>query len=145
MARVLAGWRSLLGEPGAVVGRGPRALGGCPEIAEHPAIAAYRRALARPSRTAAAADLSRASHHNPYAGEPYILRALCLDSGAEAARSANRGAQLLDAWGVAWDKRLSLHAWQALAKRARARTRRTAHDYAAVRAALASYPGPVKH
>ena len=110
--------------------------------ADEAAIEAYRRALTLP-RTKAVRLLQRGIEQNPWAGEPRILRALCLrecGESSEAGLTARAGADLLSMWGAAWDKRLSANAWKALAARIQsgaARRRSAAADYRFICAALA--------
>jgi hypothetical protein len=86
--------------------------------ADEAAIAAYRRALKAPARRARPL-LDRAIALNPWAAEPRILRALCALEMKEhcAGPLARDGADLLAAWAVAWDKRLSTRGWKVLADR----------------------------
>jgi hypothetical protein len=89
------------------------------------AIAAYRNAL-RSSERLAVAWLDRTIELNPWAGEPRLLRALRTGAGDPSNAEADiaAGMKLLSAWGVAWDKRLSLDAWKSLAARAARDSRR---------------------
>lgn len=129
MSSVLAAWRNLIGWDRVFPRRAMTPL------AERRAIAAYRRALGHSSRTAALPDLDRAIHYNPFAGEPHLFRALCVESVSEATVSARSGMGLLQAWAVPWDKRLPLQAWEALAMRALAH--RGTSDYQSLLDALA--------
>ncbi|MGZ8198238.1 MAG: DUF6817 domain-containing protein [Burkholderiales bacterium] len=105
------------------------------------AVEAYRLALTSPARRAAR-ELDRAIELNPWAGEPKMLRALLsLPNGrGRALTEASAGAHLISAWSLAWDKRLSVNAWKALAQRiqtaALGRTR-TQPDFASVCEVLA--------
>jgi hypothetical protein len=57
---------------------------------------------------------------NPYVGEPYILRAVRrLENGDfdGSIGDAAKGAEILQSWAVAWDKRMSWEWWLALASR----------------------------
>jgi hypothetical protein len=134
MDRVLSGWRTIVAWRGHLPTRVSATL------SEKLAISAYRRALGCRSRHGTVAHLERAIFHCPIAAEPHLLRALCLDSDAEAARGARKGASLLLMWGTPWDKRLPQRAWQSIARRAG--TSRDARDYGAVIAALAGAPKP---
>ena len=60
--------------------------------------------------------------HNPLAGEPRILRALChatLGETGKALEDAALGATLLSDWGTPWVKQMSLASWLMLAERVR--------------------------
>jgi len=99
----------------------PRSLSERPCLtprADLAAIEAYRLALDGPGRRVALL-LDRAAALNPWAAEPRILRALCaLETGDDGyVRQARRGASLLRAWAVPWDKRLTVAAWTGLARR----------------------------
>jgi hypothetical protein len=116
MSRVSAWWR-FLHERDL-----PRGLGARPSLSlrqDEAAIAAYRNALSSSERRAVA-WLDRAIELNPWAGEPRVLRALHagLDHRSNAELDIAAGVKLLSAWGVAWDKRLSLEAWKTLASQA---------------------------
>lgn len=115
MSRVLGWWQIL--DDDAIPGRMTVRPSLAPAVDER-AIEAYRLALAAPAGLASAL-LDDAMEHNPWAGEPRILRALCAleNRDKDAAVHAQAGAKLLSSWAVAWDKRLSLKAWQALADR----------------------------
>lgn len=107
------------------------------ERADEGAIEAYRLALKAPVRKAIPL-LERAIDQNPWAAEPRILRALCaLDAGdAGAVAQATRGAELISAWAVAWDKRLSVQAWKALADRIRSPRSSSQRDFRSFSAML---------
>jgi hypothetical protein len=114
MSRVLHWWDFL---DDRSVPRGFRGRPALTRRADENAIEAYRTALTLPA-TRAAGFVDHAIEQNPWAGEPRILRALCrlgtgksIDAGCDAVA----GADLLSAWAVSWDKRLSANAWKALA------------------------------
>jgi hypothetical protein len=113
--------------------------------ADDSAIEAYRLALKLPARRAMPL-LDQAIEHNPWAAEPRILRALCArqTKAAYALTEASRGADLLSAWAVAWDKRLTVQGWKALAERIEnTRTRRVQLDFESVCATLSGHaPAP---
>jgi hypothetical protein len=127
-------WRQLTGRPSlGANGGGPPHLSTRREVA---AIAAYRRALTLPP-VRARAYLDRAVRHNRWAGEPRLLRALCAAAQGEGSRRRDGAiaATLLRCWGVAWDKRLPLPSWLAIARRVRTQEC-TPRDYDALRAIL---------
>jgi hypothetical protein len=101
------------------------------------AIDAYRRALRAPA-VRARSWLDLAIEQNPWVGEPRILRALCISKGysADAVAEARHGGELMSAWAVAWDKRLSSKAWHALASRIASRSHTARLDFESVREML---------
>lgn len=123
MSRVLRWWRFLDD------GRVPVQLGARARLTvreDELAIEAYRLALSRSAREALPL-LELARRSNPWAAEPCIALALCrLELDVDGATDdAARGAELLRAWAVAWDKRLTLDGWKALAERAHRPRRRS--------------------
>lgn len=101
-----------------------------PKEAEERSIEAYRDAVTARSRRAVSL-LDEAIEQNPWTAEPRILRAYCArDSISTELATA---ARLLNAWGVAWDKRLSLNAWKALCEpnlhQSRRRSREMSFDF----------------
>jgi hypothetical protein len=138
MSQILR-WRRLTGRPDL------RASGGAaPHLStrgDAAAIGAYRRALTLPP-VRARAYLDRAVGHNRWAGEPRLLRALCAAAQGESPprRDGTIAATLLTCWGVAWDKRLPLPSWLAIARRIRAQEC-TPSDYDALRAILSRRSG----
>ena len=105
--------------------------------ADERAIDAYRRALRAPAPRALS-WLDLAIEQNPWAAEPRILRALCTAKGEDedGAANARRGRDLISAWAVAWDKRLSAKAWHVLATRSASRSRSARLDFESVREML---------
>lgn len=113
MSRLLHWWEFL--DEGSI----PVRLSPRPKLtrrADEFAIEAYRLALNAPARRKALALLDRAIEQNPWAAEPRILRALCaLETGDLSDPGEDRSvADLLSAWAVAWDKRLTVTGWRAL-------------------------------
>lgn len=120
MHQALAAWRAQprprrLAGPARQPGM-PRPPGSLTAAAEEEAIEHYQRAVASAPRSAVRL-LDRAIACNPWAGEPWLLRALGAASPAAARRDALHGAGLLRGWAVAWDKRLPLAGWLQLAER----------------------------
>jgi hypothetical protein len=114
MSRVLHWWR-FFDERSLPVPLGARR----PQLtrkADESAIAAYRLALQVPAGRALAL-LDHTIEQNPWAAEPRILRALCArdEKQPTGVFDGGSGVDLLSAWAVAWDKRLSCRGWQALA------------------------------
>jgi hypothetical protein len=114
MSRVFRWWRFL------DVDDIPVRLGTRPELtskADERAIDAYERALTTSSRRAVSL-LEHAIDQNPWAAEPRILRAVCERRDPAARRvDLTTAADLLSAWALAWDKRLSFEGWNALCRR----------------------------
>jgi hypothetical protein len=117
--------------------------------AEERAIESYRAALTLPA-VRALPLLDDAVRQNPWAGEPRILRALCARQTARdaiARQDARCGSELLATWAVAWDKRLRVEGWQAVAARVEKTATRSSSarlDYASVCASLADQRGMPK-
>ena len=114
MSRVFGWWRFL--DSDTV----PVRLGVLPALtrtAEERAIDAYEHALTVPLARAVP-RLEKAIAQNPWAAEPRILRALCETSQTPVRRTElAKGRDLLSAWALAWDKRLSANGWRALCRR----------------------------
>jgi len=127
MSRIL-GWWEFLDDRTLPVYPGARARLGA--LADREAIAAYSHALQLPSPKALPV-LNQAIGFNPWAGELRILRALCArESGISThPDDASVGAELLQRWAVAWDKRLSAAAWRALASRLARQERSGKHSH----------------
>lgn len=111
----LATWSKVFGRFGPPLPRhlAPTLTG----AAERRALEKYRLSMKAPLSEAASL-LDDALRLNPWAGEPWILRALCaLDrrDWASAFSHAAQGQELLSAWAVTWDKRLKLREWLNLA------------------------------
>jgi hypothetical protein len=99
-----------------VVERAPPVFGGCRfELGEEDEREARELYLASERDPAAADDLlDPCVRRNPWVGEPHLLRARQASQGgrpAEARRHAERGLELLCAWGTAWDKRRTFAEW----------------------------------
>ena len=98
--------------------------------AEERSIEAYRDAVTARSRRAVSL-LDEAIEQNPWAAEPRILRAYRRKDSMRT--DLEKAAALLNAWGVAWDKRLSVNAWKALCDpnvdQSRRRSREMSFDF----------------
>jgi hypothetical protein len=105
----LFGWWAFLRDDALPLGAAVRPA--LSKQAEERSIDTYHRALTARSRRAVSL-LDDAVEQNPWAAEPRILRAYCTKSATRT--DFAKAAGLLNAWGVAWDKRLSVNAWKAL-------------------------------
>ena len=128
MSRVLRWWEFLDDDSF------PLRLGVRPKLtrsADESAIEAYRLALKVPARRALPL-LEHAIEQNPWVAEPRILRALCAFEMKHAGNplGTRRDVELLSAWAVAWDKRLTGKGWKALAARTPGGTRSGAQTHA---------------